>query len=293
LNPRPLGYEQAGRHLSRPGPAQPSRDRPAQRLPASHRVSPGPARPGLSLLHLLLHRSRVLLASMFAAGQARPWPIDWPGGAATRRAAAPAARDRAAGALQGRPAGATRRPARNHAPGVRLSRPAPRPRRRRPRPVRHVRVPARRRRPARRRGDAVLRRGAGQRPRQPRPGHRRPPVSRGTRPDRHALLELHALLTRLPPCATRVTQRGSAATPGTAGCCTGCGLPPGTRPWPTPRPPASRCGPTGPGANLHDLRNHLAHSRLPDIDEGLVRRFTWARLDSVRATVERLLRSRP
>ncbi len=29
-------------------------------------------------------------------------------------------------------------------------------------------------------------------------------------------------------------------------------------------------------ANLYDLRNHLAHSRLPDIDEGLVRRFTWA-----------------
>jgi hypothetical protein len=46
-------------------------------------------------------------------------------------------------------------------------------------------------------------------------------------------------------------------------------------------------------ANLYDLRNHLAHSRLPDIDEGLVRRFTWARLDSVQATAEHLLRSRP
>ena len=33
-------------------------------------------------------------------------------------------------------------------------------------------------------------------------------------------------------------------------------------------------------ANLYDLRNHLAHSRLPDIDESLVSRFTWARLDS-------------
>ena len=29
-------------------------------------------------------------------------------------------------------------------------------------------------------------------------------------------------------------------------------------------------------SNLYDLRNHLAHSRLPDIDEGLVRRFTWS-----------------
>jgi len=27
-------------------------------------------------------------------------------------------------------------------------------------------------------------------------------------------------------------------------------------------------------ANLYDLRIHLAHSRLPDIDEELVRRFT-------------------
>jgi uncharacterized protein with HEPN domain len=44
-------------------------------------------------------------------------------------------------------------------------------------------------------------------------------------------------------------------------------------------------------ANLYDLRNHLAHSRLPDIDEGLVRRFTWARLDSLRVVAQQLLRS--
>jgi hypothetical protein len=46
-------------------------------------------------------------------------------------------------------------------------------------------------------------------------------------------------------------------------------------------------------ANLYDLRNHLAHSRLPDIDEGLVRRFTWARLDSLQATTQHHLRTRP
>lgn len=39
-------------------------------------------------------------------------------------------------------------------------------------------------------------------------------------------------------------------------------------------------------ANLYDLRNHLAHSRLPDIDEGLVRRFTWSRLDSLWKTIQ-------
>ena len=44
-------------------------------------------------------------------------------------------------------------------------------------------------------------------------------------------------------------------------------------------------------ANLYDLRNHLAHSRLPDIDEGLVRRFTWSRLDLLRQTVGHHLRS--
>ncbi|HYZ52898.1 MAG TPA: hypothetical protein VE733_05220 [Streptosporangiaceae bacterium] len=43
-------------------------------------------------------------------------------------------------------------------------------------------------------------------------------------------------------------------------------------------------------ANLYDLRNHLAHSRLPDIDEGLVRRSTWSRLDSLRQTVQHHLR---
>jgi hypothetical protein len=46
-------------------------------------------------------------------------------------------------------------------------------------------------------------------------------------------------------------------------------------------------------ANLYDLRNHLARSRLPDIDEGLVRRFTRARLDSLQATIQHHLRTRP
>ena len=46
-------------------------------------------------------------------------------------------------------------------------------------------------------------------------------------------------------------------------------------------------------ANLYDLRNHLAHSRLPDIDESLVRRFTWTRLDALQATTQHHLRTRP
>ena len=39
-----------------------------------------------------------------------------------------------------------------------------------------------------------------------------------------------------------------------------------------------------------DLRNHLAHSRLPDIGEALVRRFTWSRAGPLRQTVEDQLR---
>jgi hypothetical protein len=46
-------------------------------------------------------------------------------------------------------------------------------------------------------------------------------------------------------------------------------------------------------ANLCDLRNHLAHSRLPDIDEALIQRFTWARLDSLQTITEQHLRTRP
>ncbi len=43
-------------------------------------------------------------------------------------------------------------------------------------------------------------------------------------------------------------------------------------------------------ANLYDLRNHLAHSRLPDIDEALVRRFTWTRTTPLQQTVQEHLR---
>ena len=43
-------------------------------------------------------------------------------------------------------------------------------------------------------------------------------------------------------------------------------------------------------ANLYDLRSHLAHSRLPDIDEALVRRFTWSRAGPLRQTVQDPLR---
>jgi hypothetical protein len=116
-------------------------------------------------------------------------------------------------------------------------------------------------------------------------------VSGDARPDRHALLELDALLHAI----TTLRDEGDAARFGedaryrwvlhrlwiAAGnealaytAATGQAVR-ADRTW----------------ANLYDLRNHLAHSRLPDIDEGLVRRFTWSRLGSLQDTIRKHLRS--
>lgn len=118
-------------------------------------------------------------------------------------------------------------------------------------------------------------------------------MSPDARPDRHALLELQALPTQIAALrgegdADRFTTdaryrwilhrlwiaAGNEAL--------------GLHPRHTQPVRADRVW-----ANLYDLRNHLAHSRLPDIDEGLVRRFTWARLDSLQATTHHHLRTRP
>jgi hypothetical protein len=96
-------------------------------------------------------------------------------------------------------------------------------------------------------------------------------VSRDTQPDRHALLELQALLTALRDEGDPARFSGDsryrwvlhrlwiAAGNEALAYTQATGQPVRSdRTW----------------ANLHDLRNHLAHSRLPEIDEGLVRRFT-------------------
>lgn len=118
-------------------------------------------------------------------------------------------------------------------------------------------------------------------------------MSPDTRPDRHALLELQALLAQLAALrgegdAVRFTgddryrwvlhRLWIAAGNEALAYTQAIGLPVrADRTW----------------ANLYDLRNHLAHSRLPDIDESLVRRFTWTRLDALRATTQHHLQARP
>ena len=113
------------------------------------------------------------------------------------------------------------------------------------------------------------------------------------RPDRHALLELEALLNEIDTLRNEgsadrfsddsryrwILHRLWIAVGNEALTYTlAIGQPVrGNRTW----------------ANLNDLRNHLAHSRLPDIDEGLVRRFAWARHGSLLATAQDLLRPQP
>lgn len=111
-------------------------------------------------------------------------------------------------------------------------------------------------------------------------------MSDDIRPDRHALLELDALLSQIAILrdegnATRFDKdaryrwvlhrlwiaAGNEALAYTAAAGKAVRA---ERTW----------------ANLYDLRNHLAHSLLPDIDEALVRRFTWSRADPLRKTVE-------
>lgn len=44
-----------------------------------------------------------------------------------------------------------------------------------------------------------------------------------------------------------------------------------------------------PWNNLYRLRNDLAHQRLPDIDDSLVRRITWMSADQLRDQVRQVL----
>ncbi len=114
-------------------------------------------------------------------------------------------------------------------------------------------------------------------------------MSPDARPDRHALLELLALLTQI------ATLRGTrfAADDRYRWLLHRLWIAAGNEALAYTQATGQPVRADRTWANLYDLRNHLAHSRLPDIDEALVQRFTWARLDSLQATTEQHLRTRP
>ncbi len=115
-------------------------------------------------------------------------------------------------------------------------------------------------------------------------------MSGDIRPDRHALLELDAL----PDQIAILRDEGSAARFGTDARYRRVLH----RLWIAAGNEAMACNAAAgqamradrTRANLYDLRNHLAHSRLPDTGEALARRCTWWRTDPLRQTVQDHLR---
>jgi len=118
-------------------------------------------------------------------------------------------------------------------------------------------------------------------------------VTGDARPDRHALLELQGLLTEVAALRSEGDANRFAAEARYRWVLHRLWIAAGNEALAYTQATGEAIRANRIWANLYDLRNHLAHSRLPDIDELLVRRFTWARLDSLRSTTEHFLRPRP
>lgn len=109
------------------------------------------------------------------------------------------------------------------------------------------------------------------------------------RPDRHALLELQALLTELSALRSEGDANRFAADARYRWVLHRLWIAAGNVALAYTQATGKPIRADRTWANLYDLRNHLAHSRLPDIDESLIRRFTWARLDPLQATIHQHL----
>jgi uncharacterized protein with HEPN domain len=118
-------------------------------------------------------------------------------------------------------------------------------------------------------------------------------VTDDARPDRHALLELQALLTQIAPLCDEGDAGRFTADDRYRWALHRLWIAAGSEGLAYTQATGEPVRADRTWANLYDLRNHLAHSRLPDIDEGLVRRFTWTRLDALRATTQHHLQTRP
>jgi hypothetical protein len=118
-------------------------------------------------------------------------------------------------------------------------------------------------------------------------------MSADSRPDRHALLELQTLLVQIAKLRSEGDASRFADDPRYRWILHRLWIAAGNEALAYTQAGGQPIRADQTWANLYDLRNHLAHSRLPDIDEGLVRRFTWARLDSVQAAAEQHLQKLP
>ena len=102
-------------------------------------------------------------------------------------------------------------------------------------------------------------------------------MSPDARPDRHALLELQALLTQIAALRSEGDADRFTADARYRQILHRLWIAAGNEALAYTQETGQPVRAEKTWANLYDLRNHLAHSRLPGIDEGLVRRFTWAR----------------
>jgi hypothetical protein len=118
-------------------------------------------------------------------------------------------------------------------------------------------------------------------------------VSPDARPDRHALLELQALLAQIGALRSEGDADRFTADARYRWILHRLWIAAGNEALAYTQATGQPVRADRIWANLYDLRNHLAHSRLPDIDESLVRRFTWARLDSLQATTQHHLHRGP
>jgi hypothetical protein len=112
------------------------------------------------------------------------------------------------------------------------------------------------------------------------------------RPDRHALLELQALLAQIAILRSEGDAARFAADDRYRWLLHRLWIAAGNEALAYTQATGQLVRADRTWANLYDLRNHLAHSRLHDIDEALVQRFTWARLSSLQAITEQHLRTR-
>jgi hypothetical protein len=118
-------------------------------------------------------------------------------------------------------------------------------------------------------------------------------VTADSRPDRHALLELHALLAQLAKLRSEGDPDRFTSDDRYRWLLHRLWIAAGNEALAYTQATGQPVRADKTWANLYDLRNHLAHSRLPDIDENLVRRFTWTRLDTLQATTRHHLQTRP